>query len=131
MKVIRRSSQDTKWQDVKRVVWERDRGTCRLCRILTVKEFMILKKNAGSLIKNLDPAHYKAVSHRPDLCYEPNNICMVNHYSHSMLDDNKSPIDGSYITLEEAEAWWIRILKGNPSQYSYLVENGVIENEGK
>lgn len=129
MKVIRRSSKDTKWQEVKREVYDRDKGVCRLCKVLTAKEFLTLKKNAGSMIKNLDPAHYKAVSHRPDLCYEPNNICMVNHYSHSMLDDNKSPIDGTYITLEEVEAWWIRILKGNPAQYEYLEKLGVFENE--
>lgn len=129
MKVIRRSSKDTKWQEVKREVYDRDKGVCRLCKILTAKEFLTLKKNAGSMIKTLDPAHYKAVSHRPDLCYEPNNICMVNHYSHSMLDDNKSPIDGTYITLEEVDAWWIRILKGNPAQYEYLEKLGVFENE--
>lgn len=126
MKVVRRSSQDKHWQEVKREVAERDRG-CRLCKVLSVQEFLQLKKNAGVQLRVLDPAHYKAVSHNPELCYDPNNICMLNHYSHTMLDDCRNPITGSYINIEEVNSWWIRILKGNKTQYNYLQERQIID----
>lgn len=116
---MRRDNSDLKWKEVKEKVFKRDKN-CRLCQILSSLEFLILKKNAGSMINCLDPAHYIAVSKRPDLCYKSYNICVLNHYSHSMLDDCKDPIDGHNIPEEEVQIWWDRILKGNSIQYNYL-----------
>lgn len=123
---IRRSSEDKQWQEVKEAVRKRD-GSCRLCKILTAKELLVLKKNAGAMINACDPAHYIAVSARPDLCYKTYNICLLNHYSHSMIDNFKNPVTGSPITKEQAAYWWKRILKGNSTQYEYLKSKGLIE----
>ena len=123
---MRRDSNDEQWQAVKKEVYARDKHFCRLCRILTASEMILLRKKAGVYLKILDPAHYLAVSERPDLCYEANNICTLNRYSHSLLDDYRNPITGDYINKEEVKVWWDRILKGNESQYSFLKKEGLI-----
>lgn len=127
---MRRDSNDKQWQETKRLVSERDKGICRLLRILTITEAIKLKKSAGSTyLSKIDPAHYRAVSERPDLCYDPNNIVCLNRYSHSNLDDGKDPLDGHSITPEEVEGWWQRILKGNRRQYDYLFANGMLKEK--
>ena len=71
----RRSSQDTRWQEVKQKVREREKSD-RMLRIVTPLEYVVLKKKAGPLINILDPAHYKAVSELPSECYTVSNICL-------------------------------------------------------
>lgn len=129
MSSYRRSSSDKEWKAVKDIVKDRDNNSCRLCRCLNIKEFLILRKNAGSMLKTLDPAHIVSVSARPDLCYEPNDICLVNHYSHNLLDNYKDPIDGHNISKEEVTNWWIRIAKTNEEQYKYLLDNNILIEE--
>jgi len=125
----RRDSNDKQWQEAKKLVSERDRGICRLLRILTIPEAMKLKKSAGSYLNIIDPAHYRAVSERPDLCYDYNNIVCLNRYSHSNLDDGKDPLDGHSITSEEVEGWWQRILKGDKKQYEYLMTHEMLKEK--
>lgn len=127
---MRRDSKDQLWQKVKRTVQERDR-TCRLCRILSIPEFLALRKNAGSYLQILDAAHYRAVSERPELTYDPNNLVLLNRYSHSLLDDYKDPITGKAISAEEHAEWWTRILQGNPEQYKYLQDNDYLDIIGE
>lgn len=121
----RRSSGDKKWQDVKKEVTARD-TSCRLLKIVTPQEMLLLRMRAGALITKLDPAHYLSVASRPELCYDPNNICLLNHYSHSLLDDFKNPITGVPINEVEVKYWWKRILKGNPDQFKYLENKGLV-----
>lgn len=123
---MRRDSNDQRWKETKAEVLKRDQNSCRLCKVLTAKEFILLKKNAGISFRILDPAHYIAVSHEPSLCYEVNNICTLNHYSHSLLDDFRDPIDGHYINDIEVKKWWERILKGNPTQYEFLKKEKLV-----
>jgi len=125
---LRRDSNDKEWKKVKDVVYERDDNKCRLTKVLNIIEALTLQRNAGPYLKTIDPAHYLAVSERPDLCYDENNIVCLNHYSHSNLDDCKSPIDGHHISMKEVDEWWKRILKGNEDQYNYLLENDLIED---
>ena len=124
---MRRDSSDSEWKKVKALVSERDNGICRLMRVLTIPEAIKLKRNAGRYLSITDPAHYRPVSERPDLCYEPNNIVCLNRYSHSNLDDFKDPLDGHSITSEEVEDWWLRILKGNQKQYMFLNAKGLLK----
>lgn len=126
---MRRDSNDLEWRKVKEVVKDRDKNICRLVRILSISDTFFLKKNAGSLLYTVDAAHYRPVSERPDLIYNPNNIVCLNRYSHSNLDDCKDPIDGHSISADDVERWWRRILRGNKSQYSYLEENGLLKGE--
>lgn len=123
---MRRDSNDKKWKEVKKIVYDRDNKSCRLSRVLNVIEALTLQRNAKQFLQTIDPAHYLAVSERPDLCYDANNIVCLNRYSHSNLDSGKSPIDGHQISREEVHDWWLRILKGNEKQYNYLLDNELL-----
>ena len=125
--IERRSSKDKEWQRVKSEVRERDNNQCRLIRCLTASEYLILKKNAGPYLRIIDPAHYLSVSDRPDLCYDSDNICCLNRYSHQNLDDFKSPLDGHNICENEVNNWWIRILSTNYKQLNSLKEKELIK----
>lgn len=125
--IERRSSSDQKWQQVKSEIKERDNNKCRLVRCLTVGEYLILKKNAGRFLNIIDPAHYLSVSSRPDLCYDADNICCLNRYSHQNLDDFKSPIDGHNISENEVKDWWMRILSTNYKQLNSLRDKGLLK----
>ena len=118
----RRTSADEQWKEVKDIVRKRDRNTCRLIRIVSIKEMMILKKNSPShMLKILDPAHILPVGSHPDYCYLTNNVVLLNHYSHSNLDNMKSPLDGKPISREERDSWWKRIAGDN--QYRELLKD--------
>ena len=117
---MRRDSNDTEWKKVKDIVSKRDNNICRLLKVLSYKEALILKKNAGPFLNKLDHAHFIPVSQNSDIMYDENNICLLNRYSHSNLDSSKNPITGEYITSDQVRLWWIRILKGNTNQYKYL-----------
>lgn len=122
----RRDSNDEQWLVTKEVVHKRDKGKCRLFRVINAKEALILKKKAGYRITRIDAAHFLPVSERPDLCYDPNNICSLNRYSHEMLDSFRNPITGAHISKEEALEWWIRILSTNKQQLKYLLDQNII-----
>ena len=124
---MRRDSKDLEWKKAKAEVKERDGLRCRLIRVLSYKEMLLLKKNAGPLITPLDPAHYIAVSENPNIMYMPENIVMLNRYSHTNLDNCRNPITGEPITKAEALRWWDRILRGNKVQYNYLKENHILK----
>ena len=117
---MRRDSNDTEWKKVKDIVSKRDNNTCRLLKVLSYKEALILKKNAGPFLNKLDHAHFIPVSQNSDIMYDENNICLLNRYSHSNLDSSRNPITGEYITSDQVRLWWIRILRGNINQYEYL-----------
>ncbi len=124
---MRRDSNDKKWKEVKDKVYSRDQNRCRLLKVLNIKEALILRRNAGPYLNQIDPAHYIAVSESPSIMYDENNICCLNHYSHSNLDSYKDPLDGHSISKQEVENWWKRILKGNINQYNYLLTNKLLE----
>jgi len=105
----KRGSDDLQWQELKKIVTERD-VQCKLIAILTAKEFLILQKNGGKYINRCDPAHVFGVGPFPKLCYDVDNVYLINHYSHSRLDNMCSPIDGSPMTKEEKRTWWIKII---------------------
>lgn len=116
----RRTSSDGEWKAVKDRILARDRKVCRLLRVLTVKEALLLKRNApGCSLLQLDPAHIFPVGVHPDWCYIDENIVTLNHYSHSNLDNMRNPIDGKPISRDERDAWWRRIT--GETQYSRLM----------
>ena len=109
---MRRDSKDQNWQKVKAEVKARDGLRCRLIKVLSYREMLILKKNAGPFLSGLDPAHYIAVSEDPSIMYIPENIVMLNRYSHTNLDNYRNPITGEPI---------------NPEQYKYLKDNHILK----
>lgn len=99
-----------KWKNVCKEVDKRDKGKCRLIECLDYDEFQELKKNSGPFRKIKDHAHIFKRSGYPSLIYDKNNIITLNRYSHSMLDQNRSPIDGSCISKDKVTYWWERIV---------------------
>jgi len=127
--MTKRGKDDIQWQSLKENVTKRDKEYCRLVKILSVQEAYLLIEKAGSQLKILDPAHYRARSERPDLKYVPENVVLLNRFSHGNLDDCKHPITGKNISRQERNDWWIRILKGNKEQFDYLSTNYYILTE--
>lgn len=111
---------DLKWVECRKKVFERDKDNCRLFRILSVVEALILKKNAGMMFNIIDPAHVFPKSTHSWMKYDPENIVCLNRYSHSMLEQSCHPITGVHITKDEEQEWWKQIL-GNVV-YSRLLE---------
>ena len=61
-KINSRSSNDLKWQEVKKKVRERDNYECRLCNCLTASEFIQSKKHIHLSFEPTDCAHVEAKS---------------------------------------------------------------------
>lgn len=125
--MARRDSNDAEWKKTKRIVSKRDKGVCRLMMVVSAGEGLLLKRNSQGMLSVLDPAHYLPVSIRPDLCYDPDNIVLLNRYSHNMLDYSRNPITGGFIDSSETKAWWKRILQGNAKQYKALQDKEIID----
>lgn len=125
--MARRDSNDAEWKKTKRIVSKRDKGVCRLMMVVSAGEGLLLKRNSQGMLSVLDPAHYLPVSIRPDLCYDPDNIVLLNRYSHNMLDYSRNPITGGFIDSSETKAWWKRILQGNTKQYKALQDKEIID----
>jgi len=106
----RRDKNDEQWKLTRASVFTRDNMSCRLLRVITPQEAIILKKNAGKALLTLDPAHVVAVSIAPHMCYDVDNIVALNRYSHSMLENSFNPITGDRIAAEDEENWWKRII---------------------
>ena len=87
---------------------------CALIRALRnanrITDINAIYRNGTFLVRNLDGAHVISRQKAPFMKYDPDNVVMLNRYSHSMLDFMKSPIDGTPITKEEQEGWWKFIL---------------------
>lgn len=107
--MTKRGKDDEKWQSVKKEVKLRD-GHCRLIEVLSAREFLILQRNAGKLLAKCDPAHVIPVGVAPHMVYMSDNVCLLNRYSHEMLDYCKDPLTGNAIYREERDAWWRRII---------------------
>ena len=107
---MRRDSSDKEWRQVKKRIKSRDNNKDRLLRVLTVKEALILQKNASKAqLNKLDAAHIYPVSTHPGLVYEDCNIVLLNRYSHENLDNCRCPLTGNFISMEERNKWWERI----------------------
>ena len=105
----RRSSSDTRWQQTKATVEERDRSD-RILKVLTVSEMYELRRNAKQLLQVLDPAHVIPVSKAGWMCYDEDNVILLNRFSHENLDLNRCPITGRNITQNRVHRWWARIV---------------------
>lgn len=102
---------DKKWAAVQKYVHARDNGKCRLVSLLTREEFHTLCNYSGGLHKVLDCAHIKSRGSHPELKYDPDNVVLLNRFSHSMLDSGRHPLTGRACYPEEREYWWMRIIQ--------------------
>jgi len=104
-------TKDEKWVNIRNKVFTRDGNSCRLIEVLNPVEIEELHKRAGKyFLSILDPAHIFSRGAYSKLYYDPDNIVVLNRYSHSLLDNAKHPIFGNPISKDEREMWWIRIL---------------------
>ena len=116
----RRDSSDERWQEVKKEVRSRDK-TDRLLKVVTAKEYLKLKKIAApALLQRLDAAHVFSVSSHPQMCYDADNIILLNRFSHENLDSCKDPITGERISPQERDDRWRRLI--GSEQYDILIE---------
>lgn len=106
----RRDSQDKEWQAVKQFVYDRDKGTDRIVPVLRIQEAHDLRRNAGHLLQILDPAHVVPVSKASSMCYDEDNVILLNRYSHDNLDHNRCPVTGRRLTRNQVHQWWARIV---------------------
>lgn len=105
----RRSPDDDKWIAAREAVFSRDGHRCRLLRVISARDAILLKKNAGERLQKIDPAHIYPVSKNIPLTYATANIVSLNRYSHEMLDTCRHPITGASISKEDVYEWWERI----------------------
>ena len=105
----RRSADDAKWKEAKRLVAKRDSGNCRLLRVISARDAGVLCRNARQQLQTVDPAHIYPVSKYIRLTYEPDNIVSLNRYSHEMLDTCRDPITGGSISKDDVYVWWEKI----------------------
>lgn len=107
---MRRDAKDKKWQDCKKQVYEMDKSQCLLCQCMTVAEAIQFKNSNPINTSRIDPAHYKAVSLRMDLMYDPQNVFCICREHHNRLDRNRNPITNELCTPEVTESFWQRII---------------------
>lgn len=115
----RRDKDDLRWQELKKKVRKRDGNRDRILKIASAKEAMALKRFAPPVaLRTLDNAHLKPVGRYPYLCYDSDNVYLLNRWSHENLDSCRNPFTGKSITYEEREEFWKRI--AGPEIYEEL-----------
>lgn len=120
---MRRDKNDIAWQECKKQVFEKDQSTCCLCKVMTTAEYQLQKsyiqsKQVFANITTIDPAHHLAVSQRPDLMYDVDNVYCLCRWHHDNLDRNKNPFDQEPITNECVEQFWSRIVESRKEKES-------------
>ena len=100
------------------LVRERDVG-CRLVKVMATGEYMdwlVFHNGIGSV---LDAAHVFGKGAFPWMRFDEKNVVVLNRFSHSCLDNGKSPIDGKMITDDERKIWWKRIVGEKDWEYLF------------
>lgn len=113
----RRDSNDVEWQNVKKRIKKRDKNRCRLCEIMTIKEFLLFQKS-NPVNTGLDPAHCLPVSTHPGLCYVDKNIYSLCRTHHTRIDDFISPITGNACSMNRHYWYWWRIINRSSEDYN-------------
>jgi hypothetical protein len=107
-------------------VRERD-GGCRLLKLLSTEENAEWQKNQNGLGGILDAAHVFGKSAFPWMRFDERNVVILNRFSHSCLDNGKSPINGKAIADEQRKAWW-RKIAGDDWGYLNVLSQQIGEN---
>jgi hypothetical protein len=102
---VKGQSEDSKLSALAR---ERD-GGCRLLKALSAEERAEWQKNQNGFGGILDAAHVFGKGAFPWMRFDEKNVVTLNRFSHSCLDNGKSPLDGKAITDDQRKAWWRRI----------------------
>ena len=104
-----------KWEEVKKIVDQRDKRSCQFIKCLFIPEFHQLKKEYPSQI---DRCHIFASGSHPEQTYNPKNIITLNRTYHKRMDEYRNPVTGDSCDLKEHWYWWWRIYKKQPYKYN-------------
>lgn len=107
---MRRDKNDEKWQECKQIVYDLDKSQCLLCQCMTVAESIAFTNSGPIITSKIDPAHYKPVSLRPDIMYDPDNVFCICRAHHERLDNCKNPITNEHCSKDVTESFWQRII---------------------
>ena len=107
--VLQEAEEQSEDSKLSAFVRERDCG-CRLLKVLTAEEFEEWEKNHNGLGNILDAAHVFGKGAFPWMRYMEKNVVTLNRFSHTCLDNGKSPINGKIISEEQRKEWWRRIV---------------------
>lgn len=102
---------DLKWKEIQEIVNKRD-SKCRVLPVLSVKEYGIIKYQLKGLSAILDCAHVisRAQAPQDELYYNPDNIVLMSRMFHARLDTYKDPVTDKFLTKEQRNHWWERIV---------------------
>lgn len=100
---------DEEWEKLVQLVRWRD-GSCKFIKTLSKTEREILKEKSNGAWKTEDPAHVFGKGSFPFLKYDPENVYLINRWSHSCLDNCLHPIYGTQISREERDNFWKKII---------------------
>lgn len=105
----RRGKSEAADAELSRLARERD-GGCRLLAALTEDERAEWARHEGGLGWTLDAAHVFGKGAYPWMRLDPDNVVLLNRFSHRCLDTGLSPISARPISMDERRAWWRRIV---------------------
>lgn len=116
-----KGSKDSLSEETKFIVTNRDGNRCRLWSILTSDEKNIAIKNGynNPIAKKLTFAHVIRRSNNTELVNDPDNVYQVSLLFHSRLDEYKNPLTGKYLSKDDINLWWKRIVD-DYTVYKYL-----------
>ena len=106
---------DSRWEKVRKAVFDRDGHSCRLWRVLTSKEQCFVLTQFGRqfrMLQELDPAHVQGRNAAPEHKYDPDMVFTLCRYFHSLMDTYRDPVTQEPMTKEQRDQWWQRIRTG-------------------
>ena len=115
---------DEQWEEVRRLVRERDEGCCRFVKILSVGESKSAHDKGVAIYEGTlgsDTAHVIRRSQSSRLYYDPRNLVTLQRIVHQRLDTYRNPLTGKSATREETDTWWKRLV--GLETWNYLQEN--------
>jgi hypothetical protein len=103
---------DTKWEEARKLVLERDEHECRFSKVFTLEEVKLLDKSVLNDNNSLDICHVisRAQGKSDDLYYNPDNLFAGSRFFHNRLDQYKDLVTGKPMTKEMRNTWLIRII---------------------
>ncbi len=109
-KIKEKTDGNSDWIVCRKKVYARDNEKCIVDQILTVEERNILKQSGSYIKKDISPAHYIRRSKSKAMECVVENVYTIYWSFHFRLDMHLSPITGKYITDEELDEWWYRVI---------------------
>ena len=121
------TEKDEEWETCRKEVWLRDAGyfngntqnknwesVCRYWKSLSSTEKEIIKKNTLYTNPNnstIEVAHIKGKGSNPELYYDIDNLILISHTFHSLIDNYINPLTLKSMKREERDEIFEKILQ--------------------